>query len=229
MISPEAMKKLFDEAVKHLRGDDFDMAIEKFETVFKNDRANIDAGYYLAVACANARDWNKALPLFEEIIDRLADPLRRIQCRFLMGYIYAVREMFELAEIELNEVLKTGGAGAQVLAALGYVHHRRKNYAAAATCLTQALAIDPRNANAHNSLGFVLAEAGMDIDEAIRHIRTALDLDNDNAAYFDSLGWAYYKKNDLVNARRYLMKAFELAPFEDEIKEHLRVVRQVSF
>ncbi|MBI4976668.1 MAG: tetratricopeptide repeat protein [Spirochaetes bacterium] len=228
MIGREQFVSLLNEGVKQLRDDDYTGAIDKFETIYKHDRTNTEAGYYLAVAYANEREYDKAIEVFDEIIVKLDNPLRLMQSHFLLGYIYAVREMFELAELEFKEVLKLGIVNAQVHAALGYVYHRRKDYALAVSHLKKALTIDPSNANAHNSLGFVMAEAGGDIDEAIKEIRDALDLAPENPAYFDSLGWAYHKKGDSINAKRYLMKAFELAPYHDEIKEHLRIVRQVS-
>jgi Flp pilus assembly protein TadD len=45
-----------------------------------------------------------------------------------------------------------------------------------------------------------------------------------NPAYLDSLGWAYYKSGDVKEARVWLKRAFDAAPNEKEIKEHLKIV-----
>lgn len=229
MIAREQWNALLSDGIKLLREEDYSGATEKLETIVKNDPSNTEAAYYLAISYANEKEYDKAIPLFERIMPLLTEPMRVLQAHFLLGYIYAVRDMYELAELELKEVISLGIINAQVYASLGYVYHKRKEYGLAVETLKKALAIDPANGNAHNSLGFIMAESGEDIDEAIKHIRDALDVTPDNPAYFDSLGWAYHKKGDIVNARRYLMKAFQLAPYHEEIKEHLRIVRQVTF
>ena len=44
-----------------------------------------------------------------------------------------------------------------------------------------------------NHLGYVYAERGTELEEAVTLIRTALRADPANAAYLDSMAWAYYK------------------------------------
>ena len=55
------------------------------------------------------------------------------------------------------------------------------------------LAADPQNATALNYLGYMLADRGVKLDEALGMIKKAVDLDPSNGAYLDSLGWAYFR------------------------------------
>ncbi len=55
----------------------------------------------------------------------------------------------------------------------------------------------------------MLADRGVRVDEATTMIQRALKHDPTNGAYLDSLGWAYYKQNKLVEAEEYLQKAIE--------------------
>src|SRR6266571_267740 len=55
---------------------------------------------------------------------------------------------------------------------LGVVHERRRDPAAARTAYEKALGIDPKLAEAHDRLGFLLGEAGK-TEEAIAHFREA--------------------------------------------------------
>ena len=57
----------------------------------------------------------------------------------------------------------------------------------------KALAIDPQNAAVLNYLGYMLADQGQKLPEALQMIRQAVELDPQNGAYLDSLGWAYFK------------------------------------
>ncbi len=39
-----------------------------------------------------------------------------------------------------------------------------------------------------------MPRSGIHLDEAVRMIRKAIEIDPANGAYYDSLGWALYKK-----------------------------------
>ena len=60
-----------------------------------------------------------------------------------------------------------------------------------------------------NYLGYLYAEKNINIDEAHRLIRTALDLEPDNGAYLDSMGWVYFRKGEFETALKYLLLAEE--------------------
>jgi tetratricopeptide (TPR) repeat protein len=87
--------------------------------------------------------------------------------------------------------------------------------------LRQVLAAEPANANALNYLGYLLAVRGEQLDEAIRLVRRALDVEPDNGAYLDSLGWAHYRRGDLDEAEKYLAAAAAKLPENSEIQDHL--------
>ena len=87
--------------------------------------------------------------------------------------------------------------------------------------LRQMLTTDPNNANALNYLGYILAERGDQLDEAIRLVRRALEQEPENGAYLDSLGWAYFRKGDMNEAEKYLSAAAARLPKNSEIQDHL--------
>ena len=73
--------------------------------------------------------------------------------------------------------------------------------------LQMALKVDPQNAGANNDLGYEWADAGTHLPEAESMIRRAIELEPDNGAYLDSLGWVLYKRGEFDESRRYLEKA----------------------
>jgi tetratricopeptide (TPR) repeat protein len=72
-----------------------------------------------------------------------------------------------------------------------------------------------------NYLGYLLADRGQQLDEAIRLVRRALDLEPDNPNYLDSLGWAYFRRGDLDQAERYLAPAAQQLPRNSTIQDHM--------
>jgi tetratricopeptide (TPR) repeat protein len=87
--------------------------------------------------------------------------------------------------------------------------------------LRQILVNEPANPIALNTLGYLLAVRGDQLDEAIRLVRRALDKDPDNGAYLDSLGWAYFRKGDMDEAEKYLLAAAARMPDNAEVQDHL--------
>ena len=63
------------------------------------------------------------------------------------------------------------------------------------------LATNPGNTSTLNYYGYMLADRGVRLDEAVTMIQRALADEPNNPAYQDSLGWAYYKQNKLPEAK----------------------------
>ena len=72
-----------------------------------------------------------------------------------------------------------------------------------------------------NYLGYMWAEKGENLDEALSMIRRAVALDPDNGAYVDSLGWAHFRLGQYDRARDFLERATRLVPEDATVHEHL--------
>jgi tetratricopeptide (TPR) repeat protein len=84
----------------------------------------------------------------------------------------------------------------------------------------QLLDLEPGNADALNYLGYLLAERGRSLDEAVRLVQKALDADPGNPSYLDSLGWAYFRRGDNDEAEKYLSPAAEKLPRNSVVQDH---------
>ena len=67
----------------------------------------------------------------------------------------------------------------------------------------------------------MLADRGVRLEEALQYVKEALAIDPDNGAYLDSLGWAFFKLNDLENAEKYLLEADARVKDDPVIDDHL--------
>jgi tetratricopeptide (TPR) repeat protein len=104
---------------------------------------------------------------------------------------------------------------------LGAIYERQKKYGPAEKQFRKALAVNPNDAEVLNYYGYMLAEQGVRLDEATELVKRALAEDANNSAYLDSLGWTYYKRNRLADAREYLLKAVAGSPHDPTILGHL--------
>lgn len=104
---------------------------------------------------------------------------------------------------------------------LGSVYERQKKYDAAEEVFKKILADDSNNATVLNYLGYMLADRGLRLEEALGQIKKAVELDPQNGAYLDSLGWAYFKLGNYDLAEENLRKAIERMPNDPTVQDHL--------
>lgn len=86
---------------------------------------------------------------------------------------------------------------------------------------------DPNNVQALNALGYTLADRTTRYDEALQYIRRAYELEPDDAAIVDSMGWIHYRLGRKQEALDYLRKAMDILS-DAEIAAHLGEVLWVS-
>ena len=104
---------------------------------------------------------------------------------------------------------------------LGSVYERQKKYDLAEEEFKKVLSVNPLNAAAANYLGYLLADRGVRLEESVEYIQKALQVEPNNGAYLDSLGWAYYKMKRFDLAQPPLEKAARLVSNDPTILEHL--------
>jgi tetratricopeptide (TPR) repeat protein len=104
---------------------------------------------------------------------------------------------------------------------LGAIFERQKKFDQAEEQFRQVLKENPRNPSALNYYGYMLADRGIRLDEATDLVKRALAEDPANAAYQDSLGWAYFKQNRFSDAEELLRKAASRESHDPTILSHL--------
>ncbi|HEY3176081.1 MAG TPA: tetratricopeptide repeat protein [Candidatus Polarisedimenticolia bacterium] len=103
----------------------------------------------------------------------------------------------------------------------GARRERAGQFKEAESLLKAAIDWNSRSASALNYLGYMLADRGARLDEAIGYIRRALEIDPANGAFLDSLGWAYFKMGEYGRAEQYLGDALAALEQEPAIYDHL--------
>jgi len=108
---------------------------------------------------------------------------------------------------------------------LGSIYADHHLNAQAIPMFRRSLRIDPGNAEALNSLAYIYAEEGVHLDQAIRMAHQAISQQPTNGAYYDSLGWALFKKGDDAESLNALQKARQY--IQDEIlDQHINAVQK---
>ena len=96
-------------------------------------------------------------------------------------------------------------------------------YVKATELFRKSIELDPANAaRSYNYLGYMWVERSENLEEAGQFIRRALEMEPNNGAYIDSLGWLYFKQGKFEEALVELLRAAELIPEPDSVVfEHI--------
>ncbi len=199
-------------------------ALEELLTVEDEPSENPDLSFYLGLSYTKLDLFEDALLYLEQSITAGITGLPLYQARMLLGYIYTVTKRYKLARFEFQQLLDAGYESVQLYAMMGFIAYEQKKWDVSTEYLDKAVLLDPENLNAVNSLGYVLAERGVRLDEALKLCKKAAARKPKNPAYLDSLGWVYYKLEQYPEAREYLRKALNGAPGNKTIASHLRAI-----
>jgi len=138
-----------------------------------------------------------------------------------MSEIYQRAKKWDEAQLVLDRAAKTFPMDSEVYFLQGALFEKQKKDADAEKAFRKSLELDMDSPATLNYLGYMFADRGIKLDEALVMIQKAVDSDPISGAYLDSLGWVYYKMNRLNEAELYLKKAVRFASTDSTMHEHL--------
>jgi predicted Zn-dependent protease len=103
----------------------------------------------------------------------------------------------------------------------GAMFEKQKKYDEAEAEFRKLLAQNPDSAAALNYLGYMLADRGVRLPEALELITRAVARDPGNGAYLDSLGWVYYRLGRYGEAETQLKIAVDKTANDPTVHDHL--------
>jgi len=225
-ITARADEKIL-EGVRLYREKNWEQALKEFlskDASCFNFEEKMELAYYLGLCYTKLKNYEEALVFLEQVVTSEHHILRVFQCRMTLAYIYVITKRVKMAEYELNRLQSSGLESPLLYNTLAYAAWLQNQHKSAVELYEKALEIDSDNATAMNSMGYILADTGMDVMRALRLCRKAVDYKPQSAAYLDSLGWAYFKSGEVIEARTWLRRALDIAPEEEEIKKHFKIV-----
>jgi tetratricopeptide (TPR) repeat protein len=103
----------------------------------------------------------------------------------------------------------------------GICYERSKQWPKAEADFKKALEIYPDQPLVLNYLGYSWVDQGLNLDEAFKMLRKAVELRPNDGYIVDSLGWAHYKLKQYSEATETLEKAINLKPADPVLNDHL--------
>ncbi len=104
---------------------------------------------------------------------------------------------------------------------LGDAQSGLNNYEESDRAYELAIRYDAENHNAMNNYAYNLSVRDVNLQRAKELALKAIELDAENAAYLDTVGWVYFKLGDFDRARRFIKASIDTGDSSAEVLEHL--------
>ena len=155
------------------------------------------------------------------LLEMTTDDEEDLQIFSSMINIYQREKDFEAAQGVLDDAQKQFADDEQVHFLQGAIFEQQNNHEEAEAAFRKALEIEADDPAVLNYLGYMLADNGVKLEEALEMIQKAVEADPINGAYLDSLGWVYYRLDRMDLAEQYLKRALLFARSDPTIHEHM--------
>lgn len=238
-LNPDNLALRMQMILLHAKRLEFDQVESLLEPFKEDPDAPVEANLWLGIVNENKKDWRQALKYYRradkqmdnpELLLRLAslysqvgeprkalDTLDRLvkkdpdnpQYRYFLGLAYVDLKKPRAAVREFDRALALRPDFSQALFQKGVAYDAMKDWPQAEKCFRETIRVDSAAASAYNYLGYTYADRNIDLPQAKALVTKALQLEPDNPAYMDSLGWVYYKEGNYQAALKQLQPASE--------------------
>ena len=222
-LNPRFVFNLSLVAENHYFNEDY----EKAKKVLKKFKKDDDFYYWFrlkkeAQIISAQRNNQESLNFIKFNFDKIENPNEKIL--FDVANFYKKAKNYEEAISYYSKIIENlddnSDIKSDILYRRGGTYERIKNYEKADKDLIDALQITPDDAYILNYLAYSWLERDYKINEAIKMLETAYELESDDPYIIDSIGWAYYLTDDYPRAEKFLKRAVELMPDDPIVNDH---------
>ena len=205
----------------------FNKDYEKAKKVLKKFKKDDDFYYWFrlkkeAQIISAQRNNQESLNFIKFNFDKIENPNEKIL--FDVANFYKKAKNYEEAIRYYSKIIENlddnSDIKSDILYRRGGTYERIKNYEKSDKDLIDALQITPDDAYILNYLAYSWLERDYKINEAIKMLETAYELESDDPYIIDSIGWAYYLTDDYPRAEKFLKRAVELMPDDPIVNDH---------
>ena len=122
--------------------------------------------------------------------------------------------------IALKDINRDHPWYSKILYRIGTSFERMDDWKNAEKYLMESIEAKPDQPHVLNYLAYTWIDKGINLDKGLKMLKKAIELRENDGYIIDSLAWAYYAKEDYVQAQFFLQIALELVPYDPIINDH---------
>jgi len=197
--------------------ENYTRAIKWYERI-KGGKYYIDSRIYSAGIIAKTQSTDAAVASLDRLEGLTIEQQMLITQNKANLFLQAKRDQDAFNVLE--QALKNAPNAPELLYDYALVAERLGKYDIMERELKKVIGLRPDSAAAYNALGYSYADRNMKLSDAKKLIERAVALAPNDHYILDSLGWVYYRLNDLKKAEKYLREAYNVQQ-DPEIAAHL--------
>ena len=214
-MSPSDSESKYMIAACYFAENNFPKSREYFVPLLRIKRHRNPVLYYLGEMARRDSKFNNAINFYKQVTESRYYQTAHITVARIIQHQDSDQKALEY----LNSLkLETDDTDIRYMRAL--IAAQLNDINLAESDLRSIISSEPDHIDALNALGYTLADANKNLDEAKELIERAYNTEPNNPAIIDSMGWVLYRLGDFNEALLYLEKAHELEP-SDETTSHL--------
>ncbi len=203
---------------------DYDKAISLYSRLRSGDYY-LDAQLRMTVILAKYKDMDTALEHLHQITTKTDEEKRELV--IFEGNLLRDFKYYQQAYDFYSNALKAAPEDPELLYFRALVAERLDKIDVVIRDLSFVIEKNPKDAAALNALGYTLADKTSKLQEALKLIQRAHDLEPNDAAIIDSLGWVNFRLGNMDAAIKFLEEAMEKLD-DGEVAAHYGEVLWVS-
>ena len=141
--------------------------------------------------------------------------------QYLLGSSYQQLKEYDKATVVLRQSLKIYPESRGARHTLAIASDALNYWTESDSLYESLIKSDENDVQALNNYSYSLVERNIQLNKALNMAKKAIDLEPDNAAYLDTIGWIYYKMDNIEKALSFIRKSIELDNDNAVVLEHL--------
>jgi tetratricopeptide (TPR) repeat protein len=183
-------------------------AINQLNIVLKLQPNSSQAHYLLALVYSSQKKYDLAADQYELILKNTAiSSSESVEAHAYLAQLYFALHKYPQTQQQITEILQFQPRNVSALYLEGSTYLELNQIEKAKEDFRKILGIEPNHDGALNSLAYMYAEESRNLDEALKMVKKAIDLDPSNGAYYDTLGWVLFKQGFHAESLMALEKA----------------------
>jgi tetratricopeptide (TPR) repeat protein len=200
------------------RRDDFPAAENYFRKSLAMDDTLTYSWINLAVVTEAQDRYDEAITIMHRAYDKI--PADSFNVIYYTAIIHSRNEHYDLARDGYLRLLKSQPDNIDIRFNLAASYERLGQFEDAEKEFQWIIKRAPDHALALNYLGYMYADKGVKLDEALPMIEKAVSLDPENGAFLDSYAWVLYKLGRYAEALVQMKKALEYDQSDAVLYDH---------
>ena len=157
-----------------------------------------------------------------DLLAPVADPFQKVfSIHYLLGLSHNQLKQYPSAEKYYTHALTLRPESKNIMHSLAILYDEIDQFDKSDKIYLKLIDADSSDSQAFNNYAYSLVERNVELNRALNFAKKAIALEPENASYLDTIGWIYFKLDDLKKAKSYLEASVKIADDNAVVLEHL--------